>query len=262
MLDSMLDGEEPQVLTTVDSTSPEDREVLTTVDSTTPETEATEKGEKKIPPSPPIRKDPKRNPPIACARAREEEFADRLFDEFWAKYPKECPRKVDKKKCRAKYALLMRNAKDSTALHAAILAGIERWRISQDWVEDEGKFIKAPLVWLNQENRNDDPAPYAPRRTKAELKAEDIAARKEEARRAAIAALTAKDWELCADRCANCSGDGCRKDIKVPPDHQINARPCSPEECPLFAAKDQPAPTDATGRVPPMARSAKEGGAA
>ena len=55
-------------------------------------------------------------------RAREEEFADRLFDEFWAKYPKECPRKVGKKKCRAKYALLMRNAKDSTALHAAILA--------------------------------------------------------------------------------------------------------------------------------------------
>ena len=36
MLDSMLDGEEPQVLTTVDSTSPEDREVLTTVDSTSP----------------------------------------------------------------------------------------------------------------------------------------------------------------------------------------------------------------------------------
>ena len=78
-----------------------------------------------------------------------------------------CPRKVGKKKCRAKYALLMRNAKDSTALHAAILAGIERWRRSQDWVEDEGKFIKAPLVWLNQENWNDDPAPYAPRRTKA-----------------------------------------------------------------------------------------------
>ena len=39
-----------------------------------------------------------------------EEFADRLFLEFWAKYPKECPRKVGKKKCRAKYALLMRNA--------------------------------------------------------------------------------------------------------------------------------------------------------
>ena len=96
MLDSMLDGVETEVITTGVITSPE--------------TEATEKGGKKIPPSPPIRKDPKRNPPIARACAREEEFADRLFLEFWAKYPKECPRKVGKKKCRAKYALLMRNA--------------------------------------------------------------------------------------------------------------------------------------------------------
>ena len=37
MLDSMLDGEEPQVLSTVDGTSPDNREVLTTVDSTSPE---------------------------------------------------------------------------------------------------------------------------------------------------------------------------------------------------------------------------------
>ena len=239
MLDSMLDGEKPQVISTGDITSSENYEVISTGDITTPETVATEKGEKKSPPLyPPIRKDPKRNPPPACSRVREEEFADRLFLEFWAKYPKECPRKVGKKKCRAKYALLMRNAKDSTALHAAILAGIERWRRSQDWVEDDGRFIKAPLVWLNQENWNDDPAPYAPRRTKAELEAESIAARKEASRRAAIAALTAKDWALCADRCANCCGDGCSKDIEVPPDHRINARRCSPEECPRFAAKE------------------------
>ena len=65
MLDSMLDDEEPQVLSTVDSTSPDNREVLTTVDSTSPENhevlttvdstspeKSTEKGEKKIPPSP------------------------------------------------------------------------------------------------------------------------------------------------------------------------------------------------------------------
>ena len=213
-------------------------EVASTGDATSPETEATEKGEKKIPPSPPIRKDPKRNPPIACARACEEADFGHLFDEFWAKYPKECPRKVGKKKCRAKYALLMRNAKDSTALHAAILAGIERWRRSQDWVEDEGRFIKAPLVWLNQENWNDDPAPYSPRRTKAELEAEAVAARKEESRRAAIAALTAKDWALCAERCANCrASGGCLAGIAVPPDHRLNARPCSPAECPRFAAK-------------------------
>ena len=44
-------------------------EVASTGDATTPETEATEKGEKKIPPSPPIRKGPKRNPHHrVCAR--------------------------------------------------------------------------------------------------------------------------------------------------------------------------------------------------
>jgi hypothetical protein len=106
----------------------------------------------------------------------------------------------------------MREAKDPASLHAAILAGIERWRRSQDWVENEGKFIKAPLVWLNQENWNDDPAPYAPRRTRTELEAEAIAARKEESRRAAIAALTAKDWALCAERCANCCADACGRE--------------------------------------------------
>ena len=100
-------------------------------------------------------------------------------------------------------------------------------------------IIKAPLVWLNQENWNDDPAPYSPRRTKAELEAEAVAARKEESRRAAIAALTAKDWALCAERCANCrASGGCLAGIAVPPDHRLNARPCSPAECPRFAAKE------------------------
>ena len=213
--------------------------MLSTGDGTSPE-KSTEKGEKKSPPLyTPIRKDPKRNLSIARARAREEEFADRLFLEFWAKYPKECPRKVGKKKCRAKYALLMRNAKDSTALHAAILAGIERWRRSQDWVEEEGRFIKAPLVWLNQENWNDDPAPYAPRRTKAELEAQSAEERRLKAHRAAIAALTAEDWALCRDAgCRHCAASGgCRAGVAVPPDHRLNARPCRPEECPSFAAK-------------------------
>ena len=100
----------PQVISTGDITSSKNHEVISTGDITSPE-KSTEKGEKKSPPLyPPIRKDPKRN--LSIARAREEEFADRLFLEFWAKYPKECPRKVGKKKCRAKYALLMRNAKD------------------------------------------------------------------------------------------------------------------------------------------------------
>ena len=57
----------------------------------------------------------------------------------------------------------MDKSEDPTALHAEIIAGLERWCRSQDWVEDNGKFIKAPLVWLNQENWKDSPSPYSPR---------------------------------------------------------------------------------------------------
>ena len=126
----------------------------------------TEKGGKKIPPyNPPIRKDPKRKPHPACARAREEAEADRLFAEFWDAYPKSCPRKVGKSKCKAKYAALMDRSENPAALHAEILAGLKRWSSSQDWVEDDGKFIKMPLAWLNQENWKDSPSPYSPRST-------------------------------------------------------------------------------------------------
>ena len=62
----------------------------------------TEKGEKEKSPYNPLKgKGAKRNPPIPRACACEGEGFDRLFDEFWAKYPKECPRKVGKAKCRA-----------------------------------------------------------------------------------------------------------------------------------------------------------------
>ena len=149
----------------------------------------------------------------------------------------------------------------------------------------------ACVTW--QKRNGNGPRPltaYERKRVEFELEAEAIAARKEASRRAAIAALTAKDWALCAERCANCrASGGCLAGVAVPPDHRLNARRCSPEECPRFAAKDQLAPTDATGgrtrrsaslpqvlrgdeaggprsgaavRVPPMACDAKEGGAA
>ena len=94
----------------------------------------------------------------ACARVREEEpeLAAR-FDEFWAAYPSDCPRKSNKVKCLKKYISLLKAAKDPSALHSAILAGLDRWKHCVDWAEDDGKFIKAPLVWLNNENWDDSP---------------------------------------------------------------------------------------------------------
>lgn len=84
------------------------------------------------------------------------------FDEFWKAYPSECPRKTDKKKCGEKYARLMRDAKDPAGLHSAILGGLSVWRQCETWTRDNGQYIRAPLVWLNNENWNDTPGGDAP----------------------------------------------------------------------------------------------------
>ena len=101
-------------------------------------------------------------------------------------------------------------------------------------------WASACVTW--QKRNGNVPRPltvYERKRVEFELEAEAIAARKEESRRAAIAALTAKDWALCAERCANCrASGGCLAGVAVPPDHRLNARPCSPAECPRFAAKE------------------------
>ncbi len=242
MLDSMLADE---VISAGDITTAANAQVISTGDITTSENEATEKGEKKIPPyNPPIRKDPKRNPPIARARTREDGKWSGLFAEFWDAYPKSCPRKVGRNKCRAKYAALMDKSEDPAALHAEIIAGLERWCRSQDWVEDNGKFIKAPLVWLNQENWKDSPSPYSPRSAATAIeRAADERERmaKEQAaalRRNAVAALTERDWALCAESCANCTGRSCAKGNSLPCDHRLSPRPVPPSECPHFIAKE------------------------
>ena len=156
------------------------------------------------------------------------------------------------------------------ALHAAILAGLERWRMSQDWVEDEGMYIKMPLVWLNQENWNDSPAPYSPRRaaTAAERAAEERERRAEEQaaalRRNAAAALTARDWELCREAgCRHCTGSGCARGVDLPPNHRLNARPCRSEVCPAFE-KGLPSVARSAQKEPASAlrATARQGGGA
>ena len=210
---------------------------------------ATEKGEKKIPPTPPYKKRAQKRAPspayaLACAHACEGaapvNAADALFDEFWSAYPSECPRKVRKAMCRAKYAKLVAGAEDPAALHAAILAGLARWRKCQDWVDNDGKFIMAPLVWLNQENWKDSPAPYVPHRRTAPLDRKTAEAerlneaervQKAKLRESAVAALTERDWALCAENCANCTGRSCAKG------HRLTQRPVPPSDCPHFIAK-------------------------
>ena len=120
----------------------------------------TEKGGKESSPLiPPLKERPKKNPPqSACAREREGNARlAAMFDEFWGAYPSECPRKSNKARCLKKYISILKDEIDPAALHSAILAGLNRWKRCIDWTEDDGKFIKAPLVWLNNENWKDSP---------------------------------------------------------------------------------------------------------
>lgn len=77
-----------------------------------------------------------------------------MFSEFWAAYPSECPRKVDKKKCLAKYKTILSAHPD---IHSEIMYGLHQWKVCDTWTKDGGRYIKAPLVWLNGENWKDNP---------------------------------------------------------------------------------------------------------
>ena len=53
----------------------------------------------------------------------------------------------------------------------------------------------------------------------------------------AVAALTERDWALCAESCANCTGRSCAKGHRLPCDHRLTQRPVPPADCPHFSAK-------------------------
>ena len=78
------------------------------------------------------------------------------FDEFWNTYPG--PRKISKTKCVEVWV-----SKNLSPLATAIHAHIAAMRDSPQWREAGGKFIPAPLTYLNQ-RRWEDGAPEAPAR--------------------------------------------------------------------------------------------------
>lgn len=139
-----------------------------------------------------------------------------MFNEFWAAYPDRCPRKVNKARCRQLYAELAATAPDASAFHAKALAALKQWDMSEMWNKEDGKYICAPCKWLDRRSWEDSPAP-----DKA------LAAKK-------VEADLIYDWSLCAERCANCTGNRCGVGIKVPPNHGAWAYP--PEECGKFRA--------------------------
>ena len=67
------------------------------------------------------------------------------FSEFWNAYPN-CKRKGSKTKCQSVW---QKQNFDSVA--EQIISHVKAMAISDDWVKDSGKYIPAPLVYLNQQ---------------------------------------------------------------------------------------------------------------
>lgn len=73
------------------------------------------------------------------------------FPAFWEAYP----RKVDKPAAERAF----KKAAVDAATNDAILAGVERWKKSEQWSRADGKFIKYPAAFLNARMWEDDPEP-------------------------------------------------------------------------------------------------------
>lgn len=75
-----------------------------------------------------------------------------LFEGFWKSYPG--PRKIDKKKCFAKFARILKSSSNGVKVFNDIMNGLDRWMKTDTWMKNGGQFICAPLVWLNNERWN------------------------------------------------------------------------------------------------------------
>lgn len=69
------------------------------------------------------------------------------FDRFWASYP----RRVGKKDAVA----VWKKISPDDALVDRIVAGVERWKRSEQWTKDEGRFIPYPATFLRGERWNE-----------------------------------------------------------------------------------------------------------
>lgn len=77
------------------------------------------------------------------------------FAEFWKAWPSNA-RKVAKQQCLDKWA---RNGLAEQKDH--IIAHVEWMKTQEDWVRDQGRFICAPLVYINQQRWADWEPPKA-----------------------------------------------------------------------------------------------------
>ena len=205
-------------------------ELARVIDRLAAAVESLKEGEKESPPLTPLKEKGKKNTHIA--RARGVVFTVPTPDE-----------------CRA-YAAAANLAIDVAHFHDHYTSN--GWKISgrapmKDW-------RAAMRNWARCEKSVRPLTAYERKRAEFEFQVEAVAARKEQLRKAAIAALTAGDWALCREAgCRNRHADGgCRASVALPPDHRLNSRPCRPEECPRFAAKEGISPERSESRKRPL----------
>lgn len=73
------------------------------------------------------------------------------FRAFWASYPKQIHLKES-------WEAWSADSLDAQA--SIIMEGLERWKKSQDWVRDDGRYVPAPDKWLEGMRWLDSPAEY------------------------------------------------------------------------------------------------------
>ena len=72
-----------------------------------------------------------------------------LFDAFWEEYPKKV----------AKQDALKAWEKISAELTPQIMDGLRRWKNSDEWSRDDGRYIPHPATWLNGRRWEDEVTP-------------------------------------------------------------------------------------------------------
>lgn len=75
------------------------------------------------------------------------------FESFWAAYPER--RRVNKKAA----ADLFKRALSGGAEASEIMAGLDRWKVSKDWLKDNGEYVRQPDGWLRNRCWEDSPEP-------------------------------------------------------------------------------------------------------
>lgn len=93
------------------------------------------------------------------------------FSVFWATYPK--------KVCKADAEKAWKKIPDDVDLYHAIMNGLSKWKQSEEWQRDGGRYIPHAATWLNGKRWEDDiPGPAETRKEqKRNLAAQDYSQR-------------------------------------------------------------------------------------